>query len=163
MDKIKKSFFKLGIVIFSFLLIACASEKEQNANESQTSEVVSSEQQTNVEQKTEAKQEVVKTQADDSVSSIIKAAENGDARAQYDLGYIYSWGGGVPEDSEQALYWTEKAAENGYVYAQDRLGSWYYRGKNTPKNTEKGIYWWKKAAENGNNNAARQLKVIAQK
>ena len=117
MNKIKQSFFKLGILIFSFLLIACSSEEEQSSNESKTNEVVSSEQKTNVEQqakveqKTEAKQEVVKTQADDSVSSIIKAAENGDARAQYDLGYIYSWGGGVPEDSEKALYWTEKAAE----------------------------------------------------
>ena len=42
-----------------------------------------------------------------------KAAEQGLASAQYNLGYFYYYGHGVPEDEDAAQYWMQKAAEQG--------------------------------------------------
>ena len=40
-----------------------------------------------------------------------KAAEQGNADAQYNLGIMYSFGKGVPEDDAEAAKWFRKAAE----------------------------------------------------
>ena len=40
-----------------------------------------------------------------------KAAEQGDAKAQFNLGVLYANGQGVPQDYKQAVYWHTKAAE----------------------------------------------------
>ena len=77
MDKIKKSFFKLGILIFSFLLIACASEESVNDSEQKVADQqtnVSSKQKTKLEQKI-AEHGYVKAQADGSSE---QKAANGD-------------------------------------------------------------------------------------
>ena len=44
-------------------------------------------------------------------------AEQGDARAQYNLGLMYARGDGVPEDDAEAVRWWRLAAEQGDVYA----------------------------------------------
>ena len=57
-----------------------------------------------------------------------KAAEQGNAEAQYDLGALYVKGQGVPQDYAQAALWYRKAAEQGDAEAQWRLGGLYYEG-----------------------------------
>lgn len=53
-------------------------------------------------------------------------AEQGDARAQFDLGYAYDRGyGGLKKDYVSATNWMRKSAEQGYSSAQFQLG-WYY-------------------------------------
>lgn len=42
-----------------------------------------------------------------------KAAKQGHARAQCNLGVCYEYGYGVSQDYNQAVYWCEKAAEQG--------------------------------------------------
>jgi uncharacterized protein len=44
-------------------------------------------------------------------------AEQGNADAQYNLGWMYSSGTGVPQDYTQAVEWYRKAAEQGHVKA----------------------------------------------
>jgi hypothetical protein len=59
-----------------------------------------------------------------------KAAEQGDADAQYVLGNIYYYGHGpLSMDGRyiQAAFWYRKAAEQGDVEAQDALGNLYLR------------------------------------
>ena len=51
-----------------------------------------------------------------------KAAEQGDAMAQYNLGHACFRGEGVPQDYTQAVYWWRKAAEQGDADAQFMLG-----------------------------------------
>ena len=51
------------------------------------------------------------------VENYRKAAEKGDAKAQYKLGVCYADGEGVSKDLKQAVYWWKKSAEQGY--AQD--------------------------------------------
>ena len=165
MNKIKQSFFKLGIVIFSFLWIACASKEERNVDKARVNDVVSSEQkaarqQVKSQQKAKAKRGDSKAQVSDSVSSVVKAAESGDIEAQYWLGVLYYSGQGVSEDFKKAIYWFEKAAYRGHVGAQYELGWMYYYGRGVSKNVKKARYWFEKAAEQGHINAPHALSVI---
>ena len=54
-----------------------------------------------------------------------KSAEQGYAKAQYNLGWMYDNGRGVPQDDKQAVYWYTKSAEQGFAVAQYNLG-WMY-------------------------------------
>src|SRR5258708_34225129 len=51
-----------------------------------------------------------------------KAAEKGDAKAQYGLGFMYREGQGVPQDYAEAVRWYRKAADQGDAKAQRALG-----------------------------------------
>jgi hypothetical protein len=51
-------------------------------------------------------------------AAVQKAAEQGDAKAQYTLGMMYEKGRGVPRDDLKALAWYTKAAEQGDHNAQ---------------------------------------------
>ena len=42
-----------------------------------------------------------------------KAADQGNANAQYNLGVMYENGEGVAKDDKQAVYWYRKAADQG--------------------------------------------------
>ncbi|MAG00089.1 MAG: hypothetical protein CL388_02625, partial [Acidiferrobacteraceae bacterium] len=55
-------------------------------------------------------------------------AEQGDARAQFNLGVMYVKGQGVPQDDKTALKWYTLAAEQGLADAQTNLGNMYRKG-----------------------------------
>jgi uncharacterized protein len=55
--------------------------------------------------------------------------DQGDARAQYNLGSMYVRGEGVPEDYAEAARWYAKAADGGNVNAQSQLGHMYTIGR----------------------------------
>lgn len=57
-----------------------------------------------------------------------KAAEQGDALAQTQLGLMYIKGMGAPKDEAQAMAWLRKAAEQGYASAQAVMGEAYREG-----------------------------------
>ena len=50
-----------------------------------------------------------------------KAADQGDAEAQYSLGSHYDEGQGVEQDSKEAVKWYQKAADQGHAEAQSNL------------------------------------------
>ena len=56
-----------------------------------------------------------------------RRAMNGEAVAQFCLGYMYKHGKGVKPDSEKAIAWYIGAAERGYTPAQNDLGVMYMR------------------------------------
>ena len=87
-----------------------------------------------------------------------KAAEQGNADAQYSLGYCYRNGYGVSQDNNQAVYWYRKAAEQGNAYAQYYLGVCYYNGYGISQDNNQAKYWWRKAAEQGHVSAKNSLK-----
>jgi len=84
-------------------------------------------------------------------------AEQGDARAQNNLGWMYANGKGVPEDNAKAVYWYRKAAEQGDARAQNNLGWMYANGKGVPEDNAKAVYWYHKAAEQGDARAQNNL------
>jgi TPR repeat protein len=58
------------------------------------------------------------------IQGCIKAAESGDAKAQYDLGSFYEQGSlGLTQNYSEAAKWYRKAAEQGHAGAQLYLGS----------------------------------------
>ena len=76
-------------------------------------------------------------------------AEQGDARAQYKLGYCYDMGWGVTQDDKEAVKWYRKAAEQGDASAQDSLGFCYQEGEGVTKDDKEAVKWYRKAAEQG--------------
>ncbi len=62
-----------------------------------------------------------KQSEDNQILSIIKSAEQGNAKAQFELGGMYIQGYGVEEDAELAFEWFEKSALQGNAEAQSVL------------------------------------------
>jgi uncharacterized protein len=87
-------------------------------------------------------------------------AEQGDVSAQFQLGAMYTFGEGVPQDTKQAIIWYRKAAEQGNVNAQTKLGLMYAYGIGTPKDAAQALVWYGKAAEQGNSFAQFNLGVM---
>ena len=88
------------------------------------------------------------------------AAEQGEARAQSNLGYMYDQGKGVPQDYKLAVEWYRKAAEQGNAQAQFNLGYMYAGGKGVPQDYKLAVEWHRKAAEQGNAIAQFNLGVM---
>lgn len=89
-----------------------------------------------------------------------KAANNGNAEAQYNLGICYSQGDGVAMNKQTAFYWYQKAANNGHSSAQYNLGCCYYDGKGCTQDRSKARQWWQKAANQGDPDAQEALRKV---
>ena len=57
-----------------------------------------------------------------------KAADQGFAPAQYNLGLIYANGRGVPVDYAEAFKWFTGAADKEFALAQSKIGIMYQSG-----------------------------------
>jgi hypothetical protein len=97
---------------------------------------------------------------DSALSICTKAAEQGIATAQYNLGLMFDNGKGVPQDYKQAVYWYTKAAEQGKANAQTNLGLMFADGQGTPKNKVMAYVWWNIAAAQGSEGAANNRDLI---
>lgn len=86
-----------------------------------------------------------------------KAAEQGFAHAQCNLGFLYENGQGVQQNNKKAIEWYRKAAEQGNINAQFNLGNSYYQGKGISQNYEIAVEWYRKAAEQGDLDAQCSL------
>ena len=89
-----------------------------------------------------------------------KAAEQGDAEAQCNLGELYANGTGVPQDYEQAVAWYREAAEAGNSQGQNALGVMYHNGTGVPQDYAQAVAWYRKAAEHGLALAQKNLGVM---
>jgi tetratricopeptide (TPR) repeat protein len=128
--------------------------------------------------------------AEDERLLLQKAAEQGDAKAQYELGSMYLHGKGVPQDTNKAIEWFgkaieqgdtwtlavlkgaaktensgaqiifEKAAEQGKAWAQREWAILYLTGQGKPQNPAKAAEWFRKAAEQGDANAQYYLGLL---
>jgi TPR repeat protein len=74
-------------------------------------------------------------------------AEQGDAEAQFSLGFCYDDGRGVAKNYAQAVKWYRQAAEQNYAPAQFNLGYCYANGQGVRKNKTEAAEWFRKAAE----------------
>jgi TPR repeat protein len=86
-----------------------------------------------------------------------KAAAQGDADAQYELGLCYGVGCGVPEDEVEAAKWYRKAAEQGHAEAQSNLGNCYHHGNGVKMDAVEAVKWYRKAVDQGDTNAQYNL------
>ena len=84
-------------------------------------------------------------------------AEQGYAKAQYNLGVLYNKGIGVPQDYTEAMKWYRKSAEQGLADAQYNLGVMYHKGEGVPQDYTETSKWYWKAAEQGHADAQYSL------
>ena len=90
-------------------------------------------------------------------------AEQGNAKAQVNLGYMYDKRKGVTQDYAEAVKWYRKEAEQGNANGQDNLGWMYKNGKGVDKDKELAAKWRCKAAEQGNEKHIKGCLNIAHK
>ena len=76
-------------------------------------------------------------------------AQQGDVKAQYDVGNMCLKGQGTARNAKEAFTWFSKAAEQGYARAEYKLGYLYQRGTGVTKNQDKAYEWLKKSAQKG--------------
>jgi TPR repeat protein len=76
-------------------------------------------------------------------------AERGNTLAQLNIGYMYHYGRGVPQDYPEAVKWYRRAAEQGYALAQYNLGIMYYQGRGVVKNYVQAHMWFNLASTSG--------------
>jgi len=105
-----------------------------------------------------AKQRVdTRTKPSNDIKKLMKAAEQGNAEAQFALSKCYAEGIIVGQDASEAVKWSTKAAEQGHEKAQKvlpghqcLLGRCYAEGTGgVRKNSIEAVKWFKKAAEQG--------------
>ena len=90
----------------------------------------------------------------------LKAAEQGSAVSQHNLGLMYYLGQGVKQDYTQAAVWFRKAAEQGNADAQFNLGIIYYQGLGVRQDYVQAANWYRQVAEQNNAMAQTNLGVM---
>ena len=105
-----------------------------------------------------------------AVSWYRKAADQGDARAQFNLGAMYAKGQGVLRDSAVAILWFRKAADLGDANGQFNLGVMYYNGLGVPQSHVLAHMWFNLAAarfdasgKENRNKAVKNCDLVATK
>lgn len=95
-----------------------------------------------------------------AVSYYQKAADQGFAGSQLNLGTAYLSGMGVVKDYEQARQWWQKAADQGESMASHNLAFMYSRGIGVTPDFPKAVLLYRKAIEGGNATSVFNLGVI---
>ena len=87
-------------------------------------------------------------------------AEQGHAGAQYQLGIMYEYGRGVPQNDADAVKWYTLAANQGVAAAQYKLGIMYDNSWGVTQNDAEAVKWYKKAAAQGHAYAQYDLGLM---
>ncbi len=86
-----------------------------------------------------------------------RAASQGDARAQFDLGLMYAKGDGVRRSEREAFKWFHKAARNNHTEAKFYMGLSFVQGRGVKRQPQLARYWFKLAAKAGHRQAMAHL------
>ena len=89
-----------------------------------------------------------------------KAAEQGNANAQFKLMLLYYNGQGHPRAPDKAAQWASRAAEQGHQEAQVFLGALYEDGEGVPQNYAYAVHWYGKAVAKGHPVAQHNLSIL---
>lgn len=96
----------------------------------------------------------------EAVRLLREAAEQGEAKAQNKMGYLYDVGKEVLQNDAEAVRWYRRAAAQGYAMAQYNLGNHYMSGRGVPQDYGEAAEWYRKAAEQDVLPAMNNLGVI---
>ena len=73
-----------------------------------------------------------------------EAAQKGNARAFWFLGYMYYWGEGISINYDKAFKYYSSASSKGYNHANYTLGLCYYYGHGCEEDNDKALYYFSK-------------------
>ena len=92
------------------------------------------------------------------------SCKQGVADAQYNLGWMYANGQGVPRDDKTAVKWFRLAAKQGDTDAQNNLGVMYDKGQGVLQDYVRAHIWFNIAASMGNNkNASKNRDIVTKR
>lgn len=80
---------------------------------------------------------------------LLKKAETGDLKAQFELGSRYNYGRDLPKNTREALRWLRKAAQSGNTDAQRLLAVKLFEGHDVTVDQEEAFKWAQRLADAG--------------
>jgi len=83
------------------------------------------------------------------IAALQKAAKDGDAAAQFQLGRAYYRGSGVDKDPKKALELIRTAAEAGDLDAIDSMGFFYTKGELVKMDEGEAVKWFRRGVKAG--------------
>jgi uncharacterized protein len=84
-----------------------------------------------------------------ALKALSPLAAKGDARAQFDIGFMHAFGWGFQRNPADAIDWYRKAAEQGLPVAQHFLGLAYVNGEGVRPDDAEAARWFGRAATQG--------------
>lgn len=70
---------------------------------------------------------------------LLQKAKDGDAEAQFNLGWCYGTGTGIQQDDKEAMKWYKKAAKQDYASAIRNIGLYYMNGDGAVERMKKKV------------------------
>lgn len=86
-----------------------------------------------------------------------RAADQGHADAQFNLGRCYETGIGAKKSLTDAVMWYRMAAGKGNAASQNNLGLCYRYGNGVVKSAAEALYWFRKSADKGDASGQHNL------
>ena len=93
------------------------------------------------------------------IQELIKKANEGDAKSQYELANCYLDGDGVKRNEYNAALYARMSADQNYPEGMHLFGYLLFNGTGVSQNQAEATKWWLKAAEQGDVNAQYSLGV----
>ncbi len=90
-------------------------------------------------------------------------AQQGDAKAQVFVAYLYETGQGVNQNYTKAAEWYSRAAQQGNAVARTQLGNMYRLGKGVPQNYVLAYMWLDLASRQGSTQAVKLKGIVKSK
>ena len=94
---------------------------------------------------------------------MLPLAEQGVAKAQYNLGVMYGKGKGIVKDDSKAIKWWKLAADQGDGKAQTNLGWMYEKGRGVNQDDQEAIKWYRLASDQGFAKTQEKLNLLLNK
>ena len=96
----------------------------------------------------------------DNIDILRQTALNGNPQAQFELGQMYEFGRGVPQDYQEALKYYETAAAGGSAKAEYSIGLLFEHGRGVEANPTLASEWYQKAVDKGDTWAMNNLAML---
>jgi hypothetical protein len=83
----------------------------------------------------------------DAIRYYYELAQQGDAFAQYRVGFMYLHGEGINSDICESTRWFDKSARSGNSFAQFEMSNAYYEGYGIKRDPIKAYFWVREAIQ----------------
>ena len=95
-----------------------------------------------------------------ALKNAVPSTDQGDAEAQFNLGWRYANGPGVPKDEDEVVKRVRKAADQGEAMAQNSLGNCYFFGRGVANDEVEACKWYLLAAAQGHEHAKENFGIL---
>ncbi len=99
----------------------------------------------------------------DAYEILMPMALQGDAEAQFQIGWMYRYGQGLPQNACLATVWHDKAARQGHGRAQHSMAFSYFSRDGLMRDYELAYRWLRQAIRNGIDVGEVIIEMMAEK